>query len=202
MVFHGFFESLPQVVVGAVFPRNDVGMAMDYLRLTPTVKSAAALTALAVIVAIAISLTRPLLELAQHPSDINNARKRNAVQLSGRDTSGPDRNSANHAVQSARNNRSGRNRPDSRDDSRHFLGSGQRLVCDGATRRRFAHTLDPPSGRRPDYAIPRLSTGSPAGDRFLLTVRHDRAGSNPTQSSTRCCSDTMCVRFVNRPVTP
>jgi hypothetical protein len=76
MVFHGFFESLPQVVVGAVLPQNDVGMAMDYLHLTPAVKSAAALIALAAIATIAISLTRPLLELAQHPSDINNARKR------------------------------------------------------------------------------------------------------------------------------
>jgi hypothetical protein len=30
MAFHGFFESLPQVVVGAILPQNDVGMAMDY----------------------------------------------------------------------------------------------------------------------------------------------------------------------------
>jgi hypothetical protein len=76
MTFHGFFESLPQVVVGAVLPQNDVGMAMDYLRLTPAVKSAAALIALAAIAAIAIWLTRPLLELAQRSSDINKGGKR------------------------------------------------------------------------------------------------------------------------------
>jgi hypothetical protein len=76
MTFHGFFESLPQVVVGAVLPQNDVGMAMDYLRLTPAVKSAAALIALAAITAIAIWLTRPLLELAERSSDIINAGKR------------------------------------------------------------------------------------------------------------------------------
>jgi hypothetical protein len=76
MAFHGFFESLPQVVVGAVLPQNDVGMAMDYLRLTPTVKSVAALIALAAIAALAIWLTRPLLEIAQHPGDIDDAGKR------------------------------------------------------------------------------------------------------------------------------
>lgn len=48
-------------------------MAMDYLRLTPAVKAAGALLALAAIVATAIWLTRPLLELAQHPGDITNA---------------------------------------------------------------------------------------------------------------------------------
>jgi hypothetical protein len=76
MAFHGFFESLPQVVVGAIHPQNDVGMAMDYLRLTPAAQSAAALTALAGIVAIAIWLTRPLLELAQLPGDIDSAGQR------------------------------------------------------------------------------------------------------------------------------
>ena len=29
MTYHRFFESLPQVVVGAILPQNDVGMAMD-----------------------------------------------------------------------------------------------------------------------------------------------------------------------------
>jgi hypothetical protein len=76
MAFHGFFESLPQVVVGAVLPQNDVGMAMDYLRLTPAATSVAALIALAAIAAIAIWLTRPLLEIARHPGDIDDAGKR------------------------------------------------------------------------------------------------------------------------------
>jgi hypothetical protein len=76
MAFHGFFESLPQVVVGAIFPRNDVGMAMDFLRLTPASKSVAASFALAAIAAIAIRLTRPLLELADHPGTIDSAGRR------------------------------------------------------------------------------------------------------------------------------
>jgi hypothetical protein len=71
MAFHGFFESLPQVVVGAVLPQNDVGMAMDYLHLSPAVKTVAALVALAAIPIIAIGLISPLLELAHHPGDID-----------------------------------------------------------------------------------------------------------------------------------
>jgi hypothetical protein len=51
-------------------PQNDVGMAMDYLKLTPAAKSAAALVALAAIAAIATRFTRPLLALAQHPGDV------------------------------------------------------------------------------------------------------------------------------------
>jgi hypothetical protein len=46
------------------------------LRLTPAAKSAAALSALAAIAAIAIWLIRPLLELAQHPGDIDNGGRR------------------------------------------------------------------------------------------------------------------------------
>jgi hypothetical protein len=76
MMYHGFFESLPQVVVGAILPQNDVGMAMDYLRLTRAAKSASALIALAAIASIAVWLTRPLLELAQHPGDIETAWRR------------------------------------------------------------------------------------------------------------------------------
>lgn len=33
MAYGGFFQALPQVVIGAISPRSDVGMAMDYLRL-------------------------------------------------------------------------------------------------------------------------------------------------------------------------
>jgi len=76
MAFHGFFESLPQVVVGAIFPQNDVGMAMDYLGLSPGLKSAAALTALAAIAVIALGMIRPLLELVPSPGDLANAGRR------------------------------------------------------------------------------------------------------------------------------
>jgi hypothetical protein len=76
MAFHGFFESLPQVVIGAIVPANDVGMAMEYLRLTPATKTTAAFVALTAIPAIAIWLSRSLLELAGDPGEIEEARQR------------------------------------------------------------------------------------------------------------------------------
>jgi hypothetical protein len=76
MIFHGCFESIPQVIVGAFLPQNDVGMAMTYLRLTPTAKHVAALIAGVAIVTMAMWLTRPLLALAHHPDDIDSPSKR------------------------------------------------------------------------------------------------------------------------------
>jgi hypothetical protein len=76
MTYNGFFQSLPQVVIGAVNPRNDVGMAMDYLNLATTTKTAAALVALLTIPLLALSLLRPLLGLAEDPAYIANARAR------------------------------------------------------------------------------------------------------------------------------
>lgn len=64
LIFNGVYQSLPQVVVGAVFAGNDVGMAMNYLGLSAATKTAAALASLAAIAAIGIALARPLLELA------------------------------------------------------------------------------------------------------------------------------------------
>jgi hypothetical protein len=76
MTFHGFFQSLPQVVVGAFLPDNDVGMAMDYLALGPTAKAAAAFAALALMAVIGLELVRPLLSLAPGRSDIDSPGKR------------------------------------------------------------------------------------------------------------------------------
>jgi hypothetical protein len=76
MTFHGFFQSLPQVVVGAILPDNDVGMAMDYLNFSPTEKSLAALAALAAIVLVGLWLAWPLLSLARGRSDIDSPGKR------------------------------------------------------------------------------------------------------------------------------
>jgi len=76
MAFNGFFQALPQVVVGAIEPRNDVGMAMDYLRLDSSAKTVAALVALAAIPPIALWLTRLLLSLAEDPAHIASARAR------------------------------------------------------------------------------------------------------------------------------
>jgi hypothetical protein len=39
MAYNGLFQALPQVVIGAVDPENDVGMAMHYLRLGSTARS-------------------------------------------------------------------------------------------------------------------------------------------------------------------
>jgi hypothetical protein len=76
MSYNGFFQSLPQVVIGAVSPRNDVGMAMEYLNLATTAKTAAALVALLTIPLAALSLLRPLLSLAGEPVHIASARAR------------------------------------------------------------------------------------------------------------------------------
>jgi hypothetical protein len=76
MAYSGFFMSLPQVVVGAIIPQNDVGMAMDYLGLGVTSKTMAALVALAMIPPLALWLTRQLLSLAENPAFIADARAR------------------------------------------------------------------------------------------------------------------------------
>jgi hypothetical protein len=76
MAYNGLFQSLPQVVVGALNPANDVGMAMEYLQLSPTTKTIAALVAMAALAPIAIGLTRSLLGLAENPADIDSARAR------------------------------------------------------------------------------------------------------------------------------
>lgn len=70
MVFHGCFQALPQFVVGAIFPGNDVGMAMEYLQWSAAIKTVAALLAMAAIVWIALRLLRPLLSLAAQPEQI------------------------------------------------------------------------------------------------------------------------------------
>ncbi|HEY5712098.1 MAG TPA: hypothetical protein VIT38_09395 [Allosphingosinicella sp.] len=76
MAFHGFFQSLPQVVVGAILPGNDVGMAMDYLALSPTAKTIAAFAALFLMSAIGLRLTWQLLSSAGARSDIDSPGKR------------------------------------------------------------------------------------------------------------------------------
>ncbi|MGZ8362055.1 MAG: hypothetical protein ACXWUX_16175 [Allosphingosinicella sp.] len=73
MAFHGLFQSLPQLVVGAIVPENDVGMAMDYLGLSPAAKAAAAVVALVAIVWTGLRLTRSLLALADDDERIAGA---------------------------------------------------------------------------------------------------------------------------------
>lgn len=80
MAFSGFFQSLPQVVVGAVFPGNDVGMAMTYLELPPLAKTVAALAALVAIAAAAIFLARCMLSLAT-PAEAETPARRTAFMF-------------------------------------------------------------------------------------------------------------------------
>jgi hypothetical protein len=65
MTYTGVFQSLPQVLIGAVIPQNDVGMAMVYLDFGAVAKTAAALAAIAMMPLVAVWLVRPLLSLAE-----------------------------------------------------------------------------------------------------------------------------------------
>jgi hypothetical protein len=67
MTYNGFLQSLPQVIIGALVPQNDVGMAMEYLHLGAAAKTTAALVALAAIPLVGLRLTGPLLSLARDP---------------------------------------------------------------------------------------------------------------------------------------
>ncbi len=77
LAYNGLFQSLPQAVVGAVSPANDVGMAMDYLHMSPAWKMTAALLALAAMPPIALWLTRSVLRLASQATQVDTARARN-----------------------------------------------------------------------------------------------------------------------------
>jgi hypothetical protein len=76
MACNGFLQSLLQVVLGSVEPRNDVGMVMGYLGLAAPAKTAAALVALVSIAAAALWLRGPLLSLAQNADDLAGGRAR------------------------------------------------------------------------------------------------------------------------------
>ena len=76
MAYHGLFQSLPQVAIGALAPGNDVGMAMDYFALGAAAKFAAAMVALAGMVAAGLWLTRPLLSLAGNAAALDGTGRR------------------------------------------------------------------------------------------------------------------------------
>lgn len=63
MAFNGFFMALPQVVIGALVPANDVGMAMDYFHMSARAKWIAAIVALAALVPIGRSIAREMLRV-------------------------------------------------------------------------------------------------------------------------------------------
>jgi hypothetical protein len=70
VAYCGVFMALPQVVVGALSSGSDVGMAMEYFRLTAPAKNIAALLALAAIPLFAREFSRQLLGLASEPAQL------------------------------------------------------------------------------------------------------------------------------------
>jgi hypothetical protein len=76
MAFGGLFQSLPQVVVGAFEPRNDMGMAMNYLAMSDTAKLIAAFVALVAIAVTGLWITRPFLETAEDASRLASPARR------------------------------------------------------------------------------------------------------------------------------
>lgn len=76
MAYNGLFQSLPQVVIGAFEPRNDVGMAMNYLAMSDTAKLVAAGLALAGIALTGLWIVRPLLETADDPARLDGPGRR------------------------------------------------------------------------------------------------------------------------------
>jgi hypothetical protein len=81
MAYNGLLQALVQVLIGALNPGNDVGMAMAYLGLGAAAKTLAALLALAAIVAVALTLTRPLLGLADSPARLATAHARSTFMF-------------------------------------------------------------------------------------------------------------------------
>jgi hypothetical protein len=71
--FAGVFMALPQVVLGALLPNGDVGMALGYFGLGDSAKTAIGLAALVAIPAFALWLLRPLLASAEHSDEVADA---------------------------------------------------------------------------------------------------------------------------------
>jgi len=76
MAYSGLFMALPQVVIGALSPQSDVGMAMNYLGLGTAFKTALALVALAAVPLLALRMRYPLFELAETAQHIDTANGR------------------------------------------------------------------------------------------------------------------------------
>ena len=70
MAYCGCFMALPQVVVGALSPGSDVGMAMAYLQLGAGARLGAGLLALVLMPLLALQLRQPALEIADSPASI------------------------------------------------------------------------------------------------------------------------------------
>ena len=77
MAYCGLFMALPQVVIGAISPQSDVGMAMHYLHLGSTTKLIMALAALGVVPWLAQWLGSRFLTVAGDTGQVASARDRN-----------------------------------------------------------------------------------------------------------------------------
>lgn len=80
MAYCGLLMALPQVVIGALSSGSDVGMAMDYLRMTPMAKTVAAVLALAAIPCVALALVRPVIEIGGEDATTPRSRARRVFQ--------------------------------------------------------------------------------------------------------------------------
>lgn len=76
LAFHGLFQSLPQFVLAAITPANDVGQAYDYLALGTAGEGAAALLAMAVLSIAGIGLGRLFLRTSWEPVQVADVRGR------------------------------------------------------------------------------------------------------------------------------
>lgn len=76
MIYNGLLMGLPQIANGTVSAASDVGMAMNYLELGVGARTLIALIALAAVPITALSLTTPLLALADSPDRLAGGRAR------------------------------------------------------------------------------------------------------------------------------
>ena len=76
MIYDGLLMGLPQIANGTVNGASDVGMAMNYLELGSNARVVIALMALAAVPVVALSLTPPLLALADNPQRLAGGRAR------------------------------------------------------------------------------------------------------------------------------
>jgi hypothetical protein len=76
LAFQGFFQSLPQVVIGAINPSNDVGTAMTYLHFDRDAKIAASFLACLAMIIVALWLGPRLMILSPTSSKLYTPGKR------------------------------------------------------------------------------------------------------------------------------
>ncbi|MBS0294786.1 MAG: hypothetical protein JSR45_00650 [Proteobacteria bacterium] len=81
VAFNGLFQALPQVVVGAMLPANDVGRAMTFLALGPVTITLAVLLALWAMANAGVWLPRAFLSLAAEPAETATRQARSRLML-------------------------------------------------------------------------------------------------------------------------